>query len=76
MRRAAAVASGDRLRDSTSNALISDKCAVTGRPAAAVSTALAANINNGTYNGSTSRDSIIPPLRNPTVNATPTAPSR
>ena len=74
MRRAAAVATGDRLIASASSAVNSDKWASIGKPAPLVATALAAKISTGIYSGSTSRDRIIPPLRRPTVNATPIVP--
>ena len=51
-------------------------CALTGKPLPAISTALLAKISTGTYNGKTSKDKIIPPRRNPTVNATPIAPTK
>jgi hypothetical protein len=51
-------------------------CAIMGKPLPAIDTALLAKINTGTYKGKTSRDKIMPPRRNPTVNATPIAPIR
>src|SRR5688572_13613457 len=74
MRKAAAVAHGEKTSDTIANAPSRYRCGAGSMPIILASTAPAPKINAGMYSGKTKIEINTPPPRKPNVNAAPTDP--